>query len=906
MKRVARKRWQIGIAPLYIILSTVMIVVFLSVCALIQYNYTHGEITNYITEMDRVGLGQLSENLDAEIGVMNHYMESYIASGEIADLLEQASDLNLSAYEQNEILQEMSMYVSRKAISFSEFAYIEISIPTMLMSSADTSRSNGATYYDRLQTPYIQRQLDESENQMAFFPPGVLDGWSERQAVFIGRLGQYGGQDAYLIFRMREGWLTNLLHLDQADSYLYRSDGYIYPQASEEILTHLQERVSDYSGTFFQQIQGEHYSISYYEIQAIPFTVVSIQNNTDIFAPLNQMQRIMLVAVLVSIAFSAVFFMIYIRRKVADLRTLLKSAREYMRSGIGSILPMKYRTRSLREDTTLSLFMMVALTLLVFEIIFSSFSLQILQQSSQALAGINLDRKVTRLDALVTRNNITSANIIFDKTMQDILWNKKRGEEWSKETLMETVTANVHDASLQFVDIYDANGHLFYTSRLNDSDAEPEIAQEVRESYGEPIFISKGTRNGQLTFTRRIRNVYNNFNAGMVTLGYMTSTYSGDSLTLMLGSAENELNNLFILSEDGTVVYSYTDADQEIRDLASGWAGQVGNEGTLRSNAGDEYQVMSRPFTGIEWTAVSLLPREDIWNSYGQFISFNMNLLLLFWLLGFVFSRVFANYIVRPVQRLIERILEGEIATGQEAGGYYPNEFNELTHAFNQMTAQLHTVYDLETERNKAELSALQAQINPHFMYNTFESIRWMNKMGDSHSVEMMIENLSDLFRLGISAEKNWLSVEEELRYAKAYMSIQKMRYEDQLHYRWEIQEETNEIIIPKLILQPLLENSIYHGIRQLTDHSGLIVIRTLISGENLMIQVSDNGPGFSPEEIQVQKKLFVNPQDNPHGSIGLNNVYRRLMFSYGERFTMEIDSVPYESTIISITLPME
>ena len=228
-----------------------------------------------------------------------------------------------------------------------------------------------------------------------------------------------------------------------------------------------------------------------------------------------------------------------------------------------------------------------------------------------------------------------------------------------------------------------------------------------------------------------------------------------------------------------------------------------------------------------------------------------------------------------------------------------------MTYTFNKLILQNQRTVQLELERNKAELRAFQAQINPHFMYNTFSSIKWMNKAGKKEQVDQMIDLLSDLFRFGINEENALIPVQEEVRHAQAYVNIQKIRFADQLTCRFDVSPEAEDILVPKLILQPLIENSIYHGIRELEDFHGIIEIQIHLDGAALLLCVTDNGKGFSPERLAEIKSRMDSPQPGAASGIGLLNVYRRLQLHYGRRFAMRIASEPYRKTEVSIRLDL-
>ena len=201
----------------------------------------------------------------------------------------------------------------------------------------------------------------------------------------------------------------------------------------------------------------------------------------------------------------------------------------------------------------------------------------------------------------------------------------------------------------------------------------------------------------------------------------------------------------------------------------------------------------------------------------------------------------------------------------------------------------------------KSELRALQAQINPHFLYNTLDAIVWLAESGSTDEVVHITRALSDFFRISLSQGRDWIEVAEELKHLRGYLTIQKVRYRDILDYEIDVPEEAQEGLILKLLLQPLVENAIYHGIK-FRRRGGKVRVVGRREGEQLHFAVIDNGPGMTEERLlEVISSLG---EEDASAGYGLSNVDRRIRLYYGIKQGLRIHS-DSEGTRVEFILPV-
>lgn len=280
-------------------------------------------------------------------------------------------------------------------------------------------------------------------------------------------------------------------------------------------------------------------------------------------------------------------------------------------------------------------------------------------------------------------------------------------------------------------------------------------------------------------------------------------------------------------------------------------------------------------------------------------------LLLFVFLTAFFSSFLLSHMVSRPIQGLAKAMKDFE--TKAEEFSYQPvhgsSEILALSDSFGHMVVQIQEL--MEKVRNeeitlrKTELKALQAQINPHFLYNTLDAIGWLCEEERNKDAVEMVNALARLFRISISKGHELIPIEKEVEHARSYLMIQNFRYKNQFVYSFDIEEECLSYLCNKITLQPIIENAIYHGINRMVDE-GRIDIKIFREGEAIVFTVADNGVGMSRE--QCAGILKREPGDQT--GIGIKNVNDRIKIYFGEEYGITIDSEEDEGTVVSIRMP--
>jgi two-component system sensor histidine kinase YesM len=238
------------------------------------------------------------------------------------------------------------------------------------------------------------------------------------------------------------------------------------------------------------------------------------------------------------------------------------------------------------------------------------------------------------------------------------------------------------------------------------------------------------------------------------------------------------------------------------------------------------------------------------------------------------------------------------------------DEITELGMSFNIMIGKIKELLDskIKEQENlkKAELRALQAQINPHFLYNTLDTIIWMAESKKTDDVVKIVTALSSFFRISLSKGMDWITIGEELERTRSYLTIQQMRYRDIMNFRIEADENVLENTILKLILQPLVENALYHGIKN-KRQGGTIIVRAKRKGnDEVQLEVEDDGIGFTPEKLA---KLRAELEDESgdiklESGFGIGNVNKRIRLYYGKPYGVSVESAYASGTRVTLVIP--
>ena len=420
--------------------------------------------------------------------------------------------------------------------------------------------------------------------------------------------------------------------------------------------------------------------------------------------------------------------------------------------------------------------------------------------------------------------------------------------------------------------------------------------------------IISGERPWVITLSRGIRNKEMGTGQEKEGVFFIDLNYSAISELCDQSMVGNQ-GYAFIVDADGNIVY-HPQQQQLYNELQTENIDLVMNAGSDIVTWGDGinkkmYSISRSEKTG--WTVVDCVRVEELLRRSNEAQSIYVLVAIGLMAVALFFSRFVAKSITLPIQRLcdsMERVQEGDFSVSDIVVDS-ENEIGSLTKSFNVMTQRIHelmaqNIREQEAKR-KSELKALQSQINPHFLYNTLDSIIWMAEGKKNEEVVLMTASLARLLRQSISNEDELVSIGQEIEYARGYLTIQKMRYKDKLEFRIEVEPSILNIRLIKLVLQPVIENAIYHGLKY-KESRGLLLVKGFMKNGNAVLQVIDDGVGMDQETLDhIYERHKVDYHSN---GVGIYNVQKRLQLYYGNEYGIVYESKPGEGTTATITIP--
>ncbi|MDD6010926.1 MAG: sensor histidine kinase [Lachnospiraceae bacterium] len=373
---------------------------------------------------------------------------------------------------------------------------------------------------------------------------------------------------------------------------------------------------------------------------------------------------------------------------------------------------------------------------------------------------------------------------------------------------------------------------------------------------------------------------------------------------------ENGSGYIYLIDGNGEIIYHpnqkaiYSGLATENNIVAAGY-----DDGDYTETfMGSKRSVIVKTVGYTGWKIVSVIPNENLYVNYEELtyitvVIFTITIMLI--LLGNI---IISGIVTDPIRKLDDSLKYLEGGSMDEEAIYFggSHEIRHLSTTIKSMVVKMRKLMDdwlkEQEEKTKSELDALQSQINPHFLYNTLDSVVWMIESERYKEAIAMITSLASLFRISLSKGNTIITLKDELTHAANYLSIQKVRFKNKFDTRFEIDPAIEDCMTIKLIIQPLIENAIYYGVNPMNE-DGLITIRGYERDGDIFIEVIDNGMGM-PAEV-VDRLLTQKKTTNSKGSgIGLWNVNQRIKLYFKGDYGLSIVSEPDEGTTVTIHLP--
>ena len=524
----------------------------------------------------------------------------------------------------------------------------------------------------------------------------------------------------------------------------------------------------------------------------------------------------------------------------------------------------------------------------------------------------NLDSYVNDTENII---NYMSADPRIIKFLND---NKLENNDMEVEAYKAMYNFTKFNPKIAGIMIVNNNGG-YVSDVMNTVSRDPLMNEEwYSKAYNEPENIHLFTK----PIGRNINNIFSYsadevFSMSRAVVDSTTKEIKGVILIdIKLDAIKNIIENskpgtagfIYIMDNNKNVVY--TPVNNIVYRIKNEWIEAINNEIIIKNINGENYQLtkIASQYTG--WETIGVFPESESLQviKYTRYYSLIVSIIAL--IIAGVLVIIFTKSIIKPIfklKKLMKKAQEGDLTVSFNTK--YNDEIGELGNSFNTMVKEINNLINLVQieEKNKriAEMNVLQAQIKPHFIYNTLDTIRWMAEEHNEKDIVEIIEAFTNLLRISLSKGREIISVKEELNHMQSYLTIQKIRYEDKLDYEIQFEEKILNYKLIKLILQPLVENAIYHGIKEKRG-KGKILITGEIEGDLLCFTVKDNGKGIEEELLNKINKMLVNSNEKENEiGYGIFNVNERIRLTYGEKYGLIYKSTYGKGTIVQVRHPI-
>lgn len=562
------------------------------------------------------------------------------------------------------------------------------------------------------------------------------------------------------------------------------------------------------------------------------------------------------------------------------------------------------------------MFLLITLVLLAFsaggisilQYAFNVYNKEIYRQSAQALSvssnSIETElRKMERLSYQVSTDQYVQSYLLDLKNTTNEFERFLIGTKLRKR-LLQVGALNKYVNSLQVYDSYGTEHKVGNQALILSETRLNEIKDKIKSKEGGAEWIFPDGNDPSLIVARDAR-YYITFS--LEQLGQIVVRFDiGEIVSDIIGHIDKEGTNFLMFNEHDELVYSIDNSLPEEYII-----NHIGDDKgyNLIEIDGNQYFATYSPSNYSNWTYVFLSP----YNSLFQAISSVRTAVVITYTILFIFVMFmgmrFITNITRPIESLnkkMKRVQTGEIDffVDESEIEFSNDESGEMHDNFTVMMEQINTLIEENYKKliviKDAEFKTLQAQINPHFLYNTLDSINWAAKVNGQKKVSEIAESLGYLLRSSINMKESLITLEEELKVINSYIIIQSHRFEERLIFNLDIPDRIMKCKVPKFVLQPLIENSIQYGLQQMIGVCEISVSGGIFE-DKVILTVVDNGPGM---DAQYLEQLSLDTYESKGTGLGLKNIRERIKLLFGEPYGINIESEEGKGTKVTITIP--
>lgn len=584
---------------------------------------------------------------------------------------------------------------------------------------------------------------------------------------------------------------------------------------------------------------------------------------------------------------------------------------------------------SLRSRLLLYFILVAILPILLIGIVSYEISSNVINNMAIDSSEKMIDRVSSEIDGLFQEVYNLSNLISDDPSIQQILrkpMDQDVAQRFSTDLLMDTRLRYIQDYKSQFFGFYiiAANGGKYksnYRSIKSFDLREEKWYRDVIDNR-KPVWFGPhpGSQTVETSGQTLISAVFPIIDkATGNTSGVVLIDVEESLLTNIVKSRLAKTGYMFIMDKDNNVISNPNaplgNRNIDIIETATQNISQYEKAFTKEKNGEKPFVINKNHLLTVykeskytAWKLVGVTPTSELKkdsNIIGIVIALTLLMICIF---AFITAFYTAGSIVNPIRKmmlLMKKVEEGDLAVTMNV--QYADEVGQLGRSFNVMVEKIRNlmekVYQEQKELRKAELKALQAQINPHFLYNTLDSIIWLAREMRNDDIIKMVTALTRLFRIGISRGKDIISIKEEIDHVDSYLTIQNIRYKSKFSYNIQVEESAYRYKTLKLILQPIVENAIYHGIKMKRE-TGKIGILVRSDEDSIILEVVDTGIGMTKEQLKALENTLKNGNGEKMDSYGVINVDERIKIFFGPDYGLTFYSEYGKGTKVEIKIP--
>lgn len=924
------KRTRVDIRLMLLVFSILSVFFILLLNSYFSYKTAAAIILNKIQKIDESNLNQINNKINIGLGEMERLTEKVKKNRAFYALLEEYKASRDNTYEMLNVEKSILHLLSSNQDIYRNIYNMEVVTEFANFSITGTKTLPG---YEKMINSDIYKKIKESKNGIFIMEPGYTDKAIDLKfkQFCLGTMLHDGTREIGMIFILMDGnWLNTLLNFDQNTFIANSAEDFVVWSGNEKgkaVYNAVKGSLTGLGGFFEYNPGNEKYRLYYTSSKYNSWVVGYYRNIQEIEGQVNEVRKYSILSYLVGMVFCLIAALIFANLITKPIYRLMKSVKKYKLDSLPGSLKIGGIPFRLKN-----IFLLYFIVIIIVPMIISSvtqyFTLSGVIEK-KILDSINLAFRQTtdNIDYFIDINERITKSIIYDKSLRQYLLDTIGGVGIPDEKeRLEVIQRSIDDSmflgeSVFETAIYDTKGAMLYsTSVHNNSDLNSDFLKTISTSMGNPVWLyydrDRFNRNTIRLFRKIIEDGSIRSDYQFKTIGYISVTYYETNIEELYRDLNIGNNNVYIIDPSGVIVSHRQKAMLNQKDqLTFDMASEAGVYSTSTGKGENRQLLVLSRCSKIPLALVGQTPYSEIMRDNRQIIYTSIYLFLIILIPILVFSNYVAYRIAKPVNRLAKRVeaFGGGQMEVEFVEKTFINEIQELGYTFGNMASRIKELIDkvytseikesrLENEKKEAELIALKAQINPHFLYNTLESVIWLVKCDEKEKAAEMISDLGDLFRLGVKKGEEYITIREEIEYDMIYINIHKNRLEDKLTVKWDIDETLLGYKIPKMILQPVIENAIQHGVQENINGGGISIQCRKEDGDLLFV-VKDDGPGIGMEKLEdLTRRLNENLTGD---SIGIFNVQKRIRLYFGAEYGITLESAAGHGTTVIMRLPL-